>query len=295
MCSYAEAFDTDRDSLVHAYAPDASFSYCIHDIIAPGSVAAAFATSSDLRRFAPRKSSRNLCTYSFPAPFSSFARIRTTPFHQGLHYFLELFHAVPKPCTNLLPERTVKAQSSRSPSAPSAQNSQEQNRVVQSAQSTHLYRGPTSIVHVLKALGPHRFCAETPSELSFNVVALPLPFATDPTLGSGAGSSPTVFLTSAGDLVELRVGRAHRLSFDQSFILVRSEKIGNDSSKYVPNFHEAHSHWCHDVADWVHSLLQLDQPTKRMADGRHLPSAHRARRVAQAAPSTALMRYGIMA
>ena len=82
--SYAETFDTDRDALEHAYAPNASFSYCIHDIIAAGSIAAAFTTSTDLRRFAPRKGSRNLCTYTSPLSFSPHAACEL---HQDILFY----------------------------------------------------------------------------------------------------------------------------------------------------------------------------------------------------------------
>ncbi|THH10748.1 hypothetical protein EW145_g1109 [Phellinidium pouzarii] len=57
---YAETFDTDRKDLASAYASDASFSYCIHDIVSLNSLAAAFTNPGEVQRFAPRKGSRNL-------------------------------------------------------------------------------------------------------------------------------------------------------------------------------------------------------------------------------------------
>lgn len=60
--SYVQKFDTNRADLSGAYAENASFSYSIHNIVSPNSLAAAFTNYGELQRFASRKSSRNLCT-----------------------------------------------------------------------------------------------------------------------------------------------------------------------------------------------------------------------------------------
>ncbi|KAI5124219.1 hypothetical protein M0805_005069 [Coniferiporia weirii] len=57
---YAETFDTNRASLADAYTSDAAFSYCVHDIVSPNSLAAAFTNPGEVQRFAPRNGSRNL-------------------------------------------------------------------------------------------------------------------------------------------------------------------------------------------------------------------------------------------
>lgn len=58
--SYVRTFDTNRAALSGAYVRNATFSYCIHDIISPNSLAAAFTSYNEMHRFAPRKGSRNL-------------------------------------------------------------------------------------------------------------------------------------------------------------------------------------------------------------------------------------------
>ncbi|PAV19990.1 hypothetical protein PNOK_0492400 [Pyrrhoderma noxium] len=60
LARFAKAFDTNRNSLSGAYAKNALFSYCIHDIITLNSATAAFALSAEIQRFAHRSQSRNL-------------------------------------------------------------------------------------------------------------------------------------------------------------------------------------------------------------------------------------------
>ena len=57
---FARCYDTDRALLGDAYADNATFSYSIHDLIEPNSLAAAFMDKKRLERLAPRKFARNI-------------------------------------------------------------------------------------------------------------------------------------------------------------------------------------------------------------------------------------------
>lgn len=110
----------------------------------------------------------------------------------------------------------------------------------------NLYSGPSEIVKVLRSLGPHKFCARSPTDLRWNVLALQL--GGSPGSSSGAGSSrpphgsrgePLVFLSSHGDLtLSEDKGNASagaigekRLSFDQCFLLQRPHGSKGSKSK----------------------------------------------------------------
>ncbi|KAH8116249.1 hypothetical protein DFH11DRAFT_1579573 [Phellopilus nigrolimitatus] len=77
--------------------------------------------------------------------------------------------------------------------------------------SKNLHKGRVEIVPALLALGPHKFCSSSPTDVNWNVLAVQL------------GDTPHVFLTSHGYLTEEKAGRENRLSFDQCFILQKAE------------------------------------------------------------------------
>ena len=92
----------------------------------------------------------------------------------------------------------------------------------------NLHTGPSEIVAALQSLGPHKFCARSPTDLHFNVLALQL----EENSGNAGSTNlrPLVFLTSYGDLTEERrtpgtmTTQKRLLSFDQCFILQRPER-----------------------------------------------------------------------
>ncbi|KAL5531490.1 hypothetical protein ACEPAG_4367 [Sanghuangporus baumii] len=111
------------------------------------------------------------------------------------------------------------------------------SRNLRSNGSGNLYSGPSEIVKALQFLGPHKFCARSPTELHWDVLAVQL----GPTARARASSSSSssrsgksqiaelfVFLSSHGSLAlieEKGKGKStsseKKLSFDQCFLLQR--------------------------------------------------------------------------
>ncbi|KAL5537083.1 hypothetical protein ACEPAF_906 [Sanghuangporus sanghuang] len=111
------------------------------------------------------------------------------------------------------------------------------SRNLRSKSPGNLHSGPSEIVKALQSLGPHKFCARSPTELHWEVLALQL----GPTARASSSSSsspsrsgtsqiagPFVFLSSHGYLTLVegkRKGKStsseKKLSFDQCFLLQR--------------------------------------------------------------------------
>ncbi|EJD07372.1 uncharacterized protein FOMMEDRAFT_164358 [Fomitiporia mediterranea MF3/22] len=112
-----------------------------------------------------------------------------------------------------------------------------------------IYSGPSKIVAALSSLGPFKFCAQSPTDLHWNVLALPqLPQhgTTQTQVGNRTqpnnSETPLVYLSSHGYLTEVNnnankngnavsaSGAEKRISFDQCFLLRRPDFDPNSTT-----------------------------------------------------------------
>ncbi|KAL5513019.1 hypothetical protein ACEPAH_3417 [Sanghuangporus vaninii] len=128
------------------------------------------------------------------------------------------------------------------------------SRNLRSRSPGNLHSGPSEIVKALQSLGPHKFCARSPIELYWNVLALQLGPTARASSSSGPSRSgksqiaePFVFLSSHGYLTlveEKGKGRGtsgeKKLSFDQCFLLQRPH---GSKGKGPRDNHDSNAEW----------------------------------------------------